>query len=74
MQPHLFIMVGENTAGNCNSFRFNYTYLIPRGYYSTKWYSFDIKTDKDEKTNYRNIVKAIEELERLISFTNNKNN
>ena len=29
---------------------------------------------KDEKTNYRNIVKAIEELERLISFTNNKNN
>ena len=70
-QPHLFIMVGENTAGNSPSFTFNYTYLIPRGFYSKNWYSFDIKTDKDEQPNDENIVNAIKELDNLISYTNN---
>ena len=70
-QPHLFIMVGENTACNSPSFTFNYTYIIPRGYYSKKWYSFDIKTEKDEQPNDDSIVNAIKELDNLISFTNN---
>ena len=64
-------MVGENTAGNSASFTFNYSYLIPRGYYSKNWYSFDIKTEKDEQPNDENIVNAIKELDNLISFTNN---
>ena len=33
------------------------------------WYSLDIKTDKDELPNDGSIVKAIEELEKLTSFT-----
>ena len=70
-QPHLFIMVGENTAVYDPLRVFNYTYLIPRGYYSNKWYSFDIKTEKDEQPNDDSIVNAIKELDNLISFTNN---
>ena len=64
-------MVGENTAGKSTSFNFNYTYLIPRGKYSKNWYSFDIKTNKDEQPNDEGIVNAIKELENLNSFTNN---